>query len=175
MPAPFYLAELAPPGLRGLMVGMNGVHIALGYSIATYMGLAFSYVDNPSSQWRAPLGLALVWPFLMVLVCFIVPESPRFLLMKGRIEEARKVVFKLHGRKDDPNNEFVRGEFYQMTKQAELDRSLDAGYVGEPLICAIRTVLIVNSSRYSAAPATASELFWPWVLHLLANPPASWS
>lgn len=35
--APIYSAELAPPDLRGLMVGMNGVNIALGYGLASYM------------------------------------------------------------------------------------------------------------------------------------------
>ncbi|KEF54374.1 uncharacterized protein A1O9_09540 [Exophiala aquamarina CBS 119918] len=126
---PFYSAELAPPGLRGLMVGMNGVNIALGYALASYMGLAFYYVDNPGAQWRAPLGIALIWPFMMILVCFVIPESPRYLLMKGRIEEAREVVYKLHGKKDDPDNEFARGEFYQMSKQAELDRTLEPGWI----------------------------------------------
>jgi hypothetical protein len=37
--APVYSAELAPPGLRGLFVGMNGVNIALGYGLASYMGM----------------------------------------------------------------------------------------------------------------------------------------
>lgn len=49
--------------------------------------------------------------------------------MKGRIEDARKVVFKLHARKDDPDNAFARSEFYQMTKQAEIDRELEPGWM----------------------------------------------
>ncbi|KIW88752.1 uncharacterized protein Z519_10799 [Cladophialophora bantiana CBS 173.52] len=126
---PYYSAELAPPGLRGLMVGMNGVNIALGYALASYMGLAFYYVDDPQTQWRAPLGIALIWPVMMVLVCFVIPESPRFLLMKGRIDEARDVVFKLHASKNDPDQEFARGEFYQMSKQAELDRTMEPGWL----------------------------------------------
>ncbi|KAI1629151.1 general substrate transporter [Exophiala viscosa] len=126
---PLYSAELAPPGLRGLMVGMNGVNIALGYALATYMGLAFYYVENPSAQWRGPLGIALIWPVLMVLVCFILPESPRYLLMKGRVDEAREVVFRLHAIKGDVDNEFAREEFYQMSKQAELDRTMDPGWL----------------------------------------------
>jgi hypothetical protein len=55
------------------MVGMNGVNIALGYGLATYMGLAFYYVDSPVAQWRGPLGIALIWPFMMILICFIIP------------------------------------------------------------------------------------------------------
>jgi len=124
-----YTAELAPPDLRGFMVGMNGVNIALGYALASYMGLAFFYSTNPVVQWRAPLGIALVWPFMMTLVCFIIPESPRYLLMQGRIEEAREIIMKLHSVKDDLDQTFARGEFYQMSNQAELDRIQEAGWI----------------------------------------------
>ncbi|KAK5044557.1 hypothetical protein LTR84_010681 [Exophiala bonariae] len=126
---PIYTAELAPPRLRGLMVGLNGVNIAIGYALATWMGLAFYYVDSPAAQWRAPLGISLVWPLVMIGVCFIVPESPRFLLMKGRVEEARHIVLKLHSIKGDTRQEFARSEFYQMVKQAEVDRQITPGWV----------------------------------------------
>ena len=127
--APFYSAELAPPGLRGLMVGMNGVNIAFGYALASYMGIAFFYSSDPATQWRAPLGIALVWPLVMIGVCFIVPESPRFLLMKGRVEEAREVVYRLHAVRGDSDQQFARNEFYQMSKQAEIDREMTPSWV----------------------------------------------
>ena len=126
---PYYSAELAPPDLRGLMVGLNGINIALGYGLASYMGLAFFYTPYGDAQWRAPLGIALLWPFMMVLVCFLAPESPRYLLMKGRVEEARAIIFRLHKMKHDPDNEFAEAEFYQMSKQAEIDRKLDPGWI----------------------------------------------
>ena len=127
MVTPAYSAELAPPDLRGLMVGLNGIHIALGYALASYMGLAFFYSDNPTAQWRAPLGIALVWPALMLLICLIVPESPRYLLMKGRNEEAKKIVMRLHTVKDDPD--FAESEYYQMSMQAAADRKMDPSWV----------------------------------------------
>lgn len=155
------------------MVGMNGVNIALGYGLASYMGLAFYYVDNPAAQWRAPLGIALLWPLMMMLVCLIIPESPRFLLMKNRIEEAKEVVFKLHGSKNDPDNEFARGEFYQMSKQAEVDRTMEPGWVSGIIPSFLGWVLTFNRWRCSAAPATASARSWPWDLHSLDNQLAS--
>lgn len=93
------------------------------------MGLAFFYSDNPTAQWRAPLGIALIFPFIMLGVCLIVPESPRYLLMKGRVEEARAIVYRLHKMKNDPEQEFAKEEFYQMSKQAEVDRKLDPGWL----------------------------------------------
>ncbi|KAK5444276.1 hypothetical protein LTS15_010391 [Exophiala xenobiotica] len=126
---PVYCAELAPPKLRGFFVGMNGMGITLGYSLASYMGLAFYYdQSNPSAQWRGPLGLALIFPVFQLLVILWAPESPRYLLMKGKIEEARKIVLHIHYVPGDEDQEYARGEFYQMQKQAEFDRSLTPTY-----------------------------------------------
>lgn len=111
------------------MVGLNGINIAMGYALASYMGLAFYHVKVPAAQWRGPLGLALIWPLLMIIICFFVPESPRYLLMHGRNEEAQKVIFKLHTTKSDPDQEFARSEFYQMAKQAAIDREITPGWV----------------------------------------------
>jgi hypothetical protein len=98
---------------------MNGVNIALGYALASYMGMAFFFADDPAAKWRGPLGIALLWPIMMIGVVFIVPESPRFLLMKGEVEKARAIVMRLHSVKGDPDQEFARSEFYQMQKQTE--------------------------------------------------------
>lgn len=141
------------------MVGMNGVHIAIGYALASYMGLAFYYAEDPATQWRAPLGIALIWPVLVIVVCFIVPESPRYLLMKGRIEEARTITYKLHHMSSDPDDEFARGEFYQMAKQAEIDRKLDPGWVSHGISVACGRADF-RSSKCSDAQLTASASSW---------------
>jgi hypothetical protein len=127
--APTYSAELASPGLRGFFVGMNGVNIALGYAITSYMGMAFYFASSSATKWRGLLGIALLWPAMMILITFFMPESPRSLLMKGRVEEAREIVMRLHSVKGDPEYEFARSEFYQMVKRTEVDRTLDPGWV----------------------------------------------
>lgn len=109
-------------------MGMNGVMIALGYALASYMGLAFYHASNPSLQWRGPLGLALVWPLMMLLIILVVPESPRYLLMAGKEEKAWKVISDLHADPKDPDNDYAKSEFYQMSHQATLDRTLNPSW-----------------------------------------------
>jgi MFS family permease len=117
-----YTSELAPPALRGFFGGLNGILILVGYSLAAYMGLAFFHAKNPAIQWRAPLGLALIFPVLMLLVLPFLPESPRWLLLQSKPDEAERIVQKLHQRGSD--DEFVRNEFYQMRTQAEHDKNM---------------------------------------------------
>ncbi|CAG9967348.1 unnamed protein product [Clonostachys byssicola] len=125
---PIYTSELSPANLRGFYVGMNGVNVAVGYSLASYMGMAFFYAKEPALQWRGPLGIALVWPILTLGILMFVPESPRWLLMKGRADEARDVILKLHTSKDDPEQEFAREEFNQMQAQSNLEKTLDSSW-----------------------------------------------
>jgi MFS family permease len=108
---------------------MNGINIALGYGLASYMGMAFFFAKDPTTQWRGPLGIALVFPFMMLAILPFIPESPRYLLMQGKVDKARDVVLKLHSIPNDPDNEFARGEFYQMHKQAEFDRTSNVSWV----------------------------------------------
>lgn len=98
--------------------------IGLGYATANYFGLAFFYNHNLTIGWRAPLGLALVFPIIVLATLPFLPESPRYLLMKGRNDEAWKVVEKLHKDPNDPGDEFARGEFYQMKQQAAYDKTV---------------------------------------------------
>lgn len=119
-----YVSELAPPVLRGFFGGLNGVMILLGYSLSSYMGLAFFHASNPTVQWRTPLGLALIPPTLMLLLLPILPESPRWLLMQDRFEDAEKIVEKLH--RGRAQTDAARTEFALMRAQVEQDKTMDS-------------------------------------------------
>ncbi|KAF8139226.1 general substrate transporter [Mycena galopus ATCC 62051] len=125
---PIYTSEMSPPALRGLFSGMNGIHIALGYALASYMGLAFYFAKDPATQWRGCLGIGLLCPAVMLVITYFIPESPRWLLMKGRVEEARSTVLTLHSSKADPEQEFACQEFSQMKTQADLDKTLNPSW-----------------------------------------------
>ncbi|KAH7371440.1 general substrate transporter [Pyrenochaeta sp. MPI-SDFR-AT-0127] len=124
---PIYCTELAPPKYRGFFVGLNAVFIATGYSIAAWTGVGFSYSLNPTTQWRGPLGMYLPWPALLMVIAFFSPESPRWLMLQGREEEARKVIFDLHTVKGD--DLFASQEFEEIKKQTVIDQTLETSWL----------------------------------------------
>jgi MFS family permease len=127
--ASIYIAELSQAETRGFFTGLTGVAVACGYTAAALMGLAFSYTANPNVQWRTPLGLSLVPSTGLLVALYFAPESPRFLLLKGKPEEAWKIVSTLHYDSADENQEYVREEFFQMRTQLEFDRTLDSSWI----------------------------------------------
>lgn len=117
-----YIAELAPAAARGVYVGMCGTTCALGFCLASYMGVAFWSVDA-AVQWRVPIALGAAIPLICGIIYCWLPESPRYRLMQGRKEEALAIVMSQHG--VDGHEDFARAEFFQMEQQALLDLEQD--------------------------------------------------
>lgn len=90
------------------------------------MGRAFLLVPGNAS-WRGPLGIYLLIPALMLVIGFFAPDSPRWLLMQGKTEKARDVLYKLHTTKGDRS--FAEAEFEAMDKQIAIDRTLETSWV----------------------------------------------
>jgi MFS family permease len=74
---PLYQSEVSPPHSRGLLVGLHGVLLAFGYSLAGWIGYA-CYTLTGNIQWRLPLGIQCVPPGLLLLGVYTLPESPRW-------------------------------------------------------------------------------------------------
>lgn len=126
---PVYATELASAHNRGWLVGVDAVMLTAGYSVATYMGLAFFSITGSSVQWRGPLGIAILWPVIMLMITLAVPESPRWLLMQQKDETARQIIYDIHSSKTDPDGRYPRTEFYQMQTQIATDRRLSCSWV----------------------------------------------
>lgn len=125
---PMYQAEVSTPESRGFMVSMHGVMFAMGYSLSAWIGFGVSFISTSGSTssfpWRFPVAFQMVPAIMLLIGSPWLPYSPRWLMMKGRTEEAHEVLKRLHRTKDDPDDTMARKEFVQMSKQVELDRQI---------------------------------------------------
>lgn len=100
MNAPMYIAELAPAKIRGRMVSIYQMAIVAGFFIVFlttyYIGSGQGEEYNLSQGWRMMFWSELAPCLLFLAALFIVPRSPRWLVLKGRTEEAREVLQKFH-------------------------------------------------------------------------------
>ena len=96
--APMYIAEIAPRKLRGTLVTFNQLNIVLGISIAYFSNYYFQQtISDPDFKWRIMLGVEAVPAMLYFLLLFFVPRSPRWLMQKGKSDEAQVVLLRIHG------------------------------------------------------------------------------
>ena len=96
--APMYIAEIAPKKMRGKLVTFNQLNIVLGISIAYFSNYYFQQtIADPDLKWRVMLGVEAVPALLYLFLLFLVPRSPRWLMQKGRDDEALGVLAKING------------------------------------------------------------------------------
>src|SRR6056297_1323893 len=109
--APMYIAEIAPPAMRGRMVSFNQLNIVLGISVAfftNFLILKLGKSDLAWAQslkfdehnWRWMLGLEALPAILYFFGLFFVPKSPRWLAMKGNYDEAISIMSRASGREE---------------------------------------------------------------------------
>ena len=94
--APIYIAEIAPPKLRGSLVSFNQLNIVIGISVAYFSN--YFLVNMEEDSWRWMLGVEAIPAVIYFLALFTVPRSPRWLIIKlSKIELAQKILHKIGG------------------------------------------------------------------------------
>ena len=91
--APLYLAEVASEDVRGAMISIYQLMITIGIFIAFLSDTAFSYSGN----WRWMLGVIAIPGALFLVGLLMLPDSPRWLIMRQRKDEAIGVLQRLRG------------------------------------------------------------------------------
>ncbi|KAJ3556515.1 hypothetical protein NPX13_g10118 [Xylaria arbuscula] len=118
---PIYLSEISAPKTRGLIGGLSGIGLSAGTLTANWVGFAGSYAPYGESQWRLPLGLQAPWGIILfICLATYMPRSPRELVQKGRIAEARVEFARI--RNDIPPHE-AHEEFALMKAQIEYEKT----------------------------------------------------
>ena len=102
---PIYIAEVAAPTMRGTLVTINGLLICFGQFSAGMVDGILDEID-PDQGWRIMLGLAAVPSVIMFLGFRHMPESPRWLVMEGRNEEARSVLLSIRESDVEAHDEY---------------------------------------------------------------------
>lgn len=95
---PAYTVELAHPAYRGSMAGMYNNFWWLGNILAGWTTYATDLnMPDSSWAWRAPTLVQCAMPTVVMALILFFPETPRWLIMKDRREEAVAVLAKYHG------------------------------------------------------------------------------
>jgi len=90
--APMYIAEIVPAKWRGRLVGLFQFNVVFGILLAYFSNYLIALVHLGAAEWRWDLGVAAFPAALFFVMLFTIPRSPRWLVKKGRVAEARTVL-----------------------------------------------------------------------------------
>jgi len=131
--APIYIAEVAPPRIRGRLVSLNQMAIVSGILLAYLVNWLLSYLGPQS--WRWMFISAAVPSVIFFAALFFVPESPRWLTQRGRTAEALGVLSRVAGR-EQARVEMKQIEETVAEESGSLLQLLEPG-LRKPLIVAV--------------------------------------
>ncbi|CAI4039472.1 hypothetical protein SMKI_08G1390 [Saccharomyces mikatae IFO 1815] len=116
--APMLISEVSPKQLRGTLVSCYQLMITFGIFLGYCTNFGTKNYSN-SVQWRVPLGLCFAWSIFMIVGMSFVPESPRYLVEVGKIEEAKRSLARANKTTEDSPLVTLEMENYQASIEAE--------------------------------------------------------
>ncbi len=147
--APMFIAEISPARVRGTMVSFNQLNIVLGISVAFFTNyLILRLGDDPADwvsslgideyNWRWMLGLETLPAVLYFVFLLAVPESPRWLAMKGREQEALGILERVTG------SEQAKNVLTALKENLESDKKSKSVPLKELFKPALKLVLLIG-------------------------------
>lgn len=122
---PVWQSECSRAHNRGFLVCFEGAIIAVGTFIAYWIDFGLSYVDS-SVQWRFPVAFQIVFAIMVSTGALMLPESPRWFVMKGRDHEACEVLAALND--STPDAEDVLTDFNLMKADLKASQGSQASW-----------------------------------------------
>ena len=129
--APLYLAEVAPAKFRGWLVSLNQLAVTIGILGAYGVNYAFA----SEHAWRMMLGLGAVPAAILGLALIFLPESPRWMMLRGMTQKAREILQSLRGSENIDNE--VREIEQSLTHEKVSFSSLFQKHIKPALIIAM--------------------------------------
>ncbi|XP_038708101.1 probable polyol transporter 6 [Tripterygium wilfordii] len=123
MVAPVYSAEISSPSSRGFLTSLPELGIAIGILLGYLSNYSFSKVTLKLG-WRLMLGIAAIPSLFLALGILKMPESPRWLVMQGRLGEAKKTLFDVSNTKEE-----AEARFREVKIAAGIDENCDEDVV----------------------------------------------
>lgn len=177
MLSPMYIAEISPASIRGRNVAINQLTIVIGILVTNLVN--YTLADNGPDAWRWMFGLGVVPSFLFLLGVIWLPESPRWLVKAGKLQQAEKVLSKI-GNPNFVNTTFrdIQTSLQGTTKQsykAVFEKSVrPAVILGITLavfqqLCGINVVFNYTSTIFESAGANLDRQLFETVAIGIVN------
>src|ERR1700738_975919 len=156
--APLYIAEIAPPKYRGRLAGMFQFNIVFGIVIAYASNALLS--DVGPNAWRWMIAVAALPSLLYTILCFSLPESPRWLITKtGDAESALRVLRRIRPGVPETDIEREADDIQRSLQDDELRPARASRALRKPIMLAFLIAFFNQMSGINAVLYFAPRIF----------------
>ncbi|KAJ6870099.1 inositol transporter 4-like [Populus alba x Populus x berolinensis] len=152
MTAPLYISEASPARIRGALVSTNGLMITGGQFLSYLINLAFTKAPG---TWRWMVGVAGIPALVQFVLMLSLPESPRWLYRKDRVDEARAILEKIYTAHE------VEDELNALKLSVDAEKA-DEAALGEGMIAKVKSALknrVVRRGLYAGITVQVAQQF----------------
>lgn len=122
--SPLLVTELVHPQHRAVFTTIYNTTWYFGSIIAAWLTYGTARINN-NWAWRVPTLVQLLPSVIQILFIFTIPESPRFLIARGKEEQALNVLAKVHAN-GDINNDLVQAEYVEIRDTIRLEKEVES-------------------------------------------------
>ncbi len=106
---PLYIAEISPTKVRGTLVSLFQLMITIGILVSYFSDFIFANDADPSC-WKPMFYVGIIPAVILLVGMFFMPESPRWLMSRGRMDEAMGILRKTEGENAQEVSASIAGE-----------------------------------------------------------------
>ncbi|KAJ2907341.1 hypothetical protein MKZ38_003198 [Zalerion maritima] len=156
-----YMSEIAPKKIRGALVAGYQFCITIGLLLAACVVYATEN-RNDSGSYRIPIGIQFLWALILAIGLFILPESPRYYVKKGRIDDAARALS--HVRGQPVESEYIRDELAEIVAYHEFELSTvpETSYMGSWMACFKGSITKPSSNLRRTLLGACLQMFQQW-------------
>ncbi|KAF4769690.1 hypothetical protein N7455_006569 [Penicillium solitum] len=156
-----YISEICPKSVRGAIVACYQFCVTIGLMLASCLVYGTEKRKDTGS-FRIPIAIQFVWAIVLAGGLIFLPDSPRYFVKKGRIEEARKALCIV--RDQPPDSEYIEAELSEIIANEEYERSVipDAGWFGSWKNCFTGSLWVQKSNLRRTILGTSLQMMQQW-------------
>ncbi|KAK2735022.1 hypothetical protein FQN57_001364 [Myotisia sp. PD_48] len=153
-----YMSEIAPRKVRGAIVAGYQFNITVGILLASCVNLGTEKRQD-SGSYRIPIALQMLWAIILATGLFLLPESPRYFVKKGKLDRAQTVLASLRGQPRD--SDYIVQELAEIVANHEYELQVvpQGSYLNSWLNCFRGSIFNPASNLRRVILGTSLQMF----------------
>ncbi|EGP85220.1 unnamed protein product [Zymoseptoria tritici ST99CH_1A5] len=156
-----YMSEICPRKVRGALVSGYQFCITIGLLLAACVNYGVQNRGD-TGEYRIPIGIQFAWGLILGGGLFFLPDSPRYFVKRGRVEQARQALARVRGQPAD--SEYVESELAEIIANEEYERSVipSGSWIKGWTNCFTGSVFKSNSNLRKTILGTSMQMMQQW-------------